>query len=145
MLVVLDTNVWLDWLVFADSTIAPLKAAHASGRLSIVRDAAGEAELERVLDYKAIKPLVGADRRPMLMEAMRAASILHDGSTKAGRLPPCRDADDQHFLELARDAGAALLVTKDRDLLTLRRAKYGVSGFRILTPAEACRELGHRV
>ena len=81
MLVVLDTNVWLDWLVFADSTIAPLKAAHASGRLSIVRDAAGEAELERVLDYKAIKPLVGADRRPMLMEAMRTASTLHDGST----------------------------------------------------------------
>jgi uncharacterized protein len=145
MLVVLDTNVWLDWLVFADTTIAPLKAAHASGHLTIVRDAAGEAELERVLDYKAIKPLVGADRRPMLVEAMRAASTLHDGSTKAGRLPPCRDADDQHFLELARDAGAALLVTKDRDLLTLRRAKYGALGFRILTPAEACRELGHRV
>lgn len=141
MLVVLDTNVWLDWLVFADTTIAPLKAAQASGRLSIVRDAAGEAELARVLDYKAIKPLVGADRRPILMDAMRAASTLHDGSTKAGRLPPCRDADDQHFLELTRDAGAALLITKDRDLLTLRRAKYGVLGFRILTPAEACRHV----
>ncbi len=138
MLVVLDTNVWLDWLVFDDSSVAPLKAAHVSGRLTIVRDAAGEAELERVLDYQAIKPLVGADRRPMLMEAMRAASTLHDGSTQAGRLPPCRDADDQHFLELARDADAALLITKDRDLLTLRRARCGVSGFRILTPAEAC-------
>lgn len=141
MLVVLDTNVWLDWLVFDDRSIAPLKAAHASGRLTILRNPAGEAELERVLDYQAIQPLVGAGLRPMLMEAMRAASILHDGSTKAGRLPPCRDADDQHFLELARDAGATLLITKDRDLLILRRAKYGLLAFRILTPAEACRHL----
>jgi len=141
MRVVLDTNVWLDWLVFAESSIAPLKAAHAAGRLTIVRNPAGEAELERVLDYKAIKPLVGAGLRPTLMEAMRAASTLHDGSTRAGRLPPCRDADDQHFLELARDAGATLLITKDRDLLALRRAKYGVLGFRILTPAEASRQV----
>lgn len=141
MLVVLDTNVWLDWLVFDDAAVAPLKAAHAAGHLTIVRDAAGERELERVLDYEAIKPLVGADRRPMCMEAMRAASHLHDGSTRAGRLPPCRDADDQHFLELARDAGAALLITKDRDLLTLRRVKHGALGFRILTPAEASRAL----
>ena len=134
--VILDTNVWLDWLVFDDASIAPLKAAYTAGRLEIIRSLPGEQELERVLSYKAIEPLVGAARRPVLMAEMCCVSILHDGSTRAGWLPQCRDADDQPFLELARDSGAAALITKDRDLLELARAKYGVTAFRIVTPAQ---------
>ena len=134
--VVLDTNVWLDWLVFDDASIAPLKAAHTAGRLEIISSLPGEQELERVLAYKAIEPLVGAALRPTLMAEMCRVSILHDGSTRAGWLPQCRDADDQPFLELARDSGAAALVTKDRDLLELARAKYRVTAFRIVTPAQ---------
>lgn len=134
--VVLDTNVWLDWLVFDDASIAPLKAAHTAGRLEIIRSLPGEQELERVLAYKAIEPLVGAALRPTLMAEMCRVSILHDGSSRAGWLPQCRDADDQPFLELARDSGAAALITKDRDLLELARAKHRVTAFRILTPAQ---------
>jgi hypothetical protein len=37
--------------------------------------------------------------------------------SKPVRLPVCSDRDDQKFLELARDAGAAILVTKDKALL----------------------------
>jgi putative PIN family toxin of toxin-antitoxin system len=140
MRVVLDTNVWLDWLVFHDRGVAPLKAAHAAGGMEIIRSLAGEQELERVLAYDALKRLVDAASRPVFMQEMRAASTLHDGSTRAGALPTCRDPDDQAFLELARDCGAALLVSKDRDLLELRRAKFGLShsapGFRIVTPQE---------
>lgn len=136
MLVVLDTNVWLDWLVFNDPHIAPLRKAHTEGRVKIIRAPAGEVELERVLGYKAIKPLVGADQQPAIMEKMRADSILHDGSTRPGTLPVCSDPDDQPFLELARDSGANLLITKDRDLLDLRRAKFAIAGFRIMAPHE---------
>ena len=134
--IVLDTNVWLDWLVFRDPCVAPLRAAHAAQRMEIIRSPAGERELERVLAYDALKRLVGADSRPVIMQEMRAASHPHDGSTRAASLPTCRDPDDQPFLELARDCGAALLVTKDRDLLELRRAKFGPTGFRIATPHE---------
>ena len=74
--------------------------------------------------------------RPVLMEKMREVSHLHDGPARASALPACRDRDDQQFLELARDCGAALLVSKDRDLLELRRAKFGPTGFRIVTPQE---------
>ena len=134
--IVLDTNIWLDWLVFHDVSIAPLKAAHAAGGVEIIRAPVGEQELERVLGYDALKRLVTAASRPMVMSEMRSASQLHDGSTRAGTLPTCRDPDDQAFLELARDCGAALLVSKDRDLLELRRAKFGPTGFRIVTPGE---------
>ena len=140
MRVVLDTNVWLDWLVFHDRGVVPLQAAHAAGKLEIIRAPAGEQELERVLAYEALKRLVDEASRPVFIQEMRQASSLHDGSTRAGVLPTCRDQDDQPFLELARDCGADLLVSKDRDLLELRRAKFGLSGsapgFRIVTPQE---------
>ena len=48
--VVLDTNVWLDWLVFADPGVAALRDAVAGGTAEIWIDDACEAELERVLD-----------------------------------------------------------------------------------------------
>ena len=137
----LDTNVWLDWLVFNNTGVAPLKAALHAGRVEIVRHLAGEQELQRVLGYKAMKPLVGAVLKPGVMEEMRRVSRLHDGATRAGRLPPCRDADDQMFLELARDCEADFLVSKDRDLLTLRRAKFSATQFRIVTPAECAARL----
>jgi predicted nucleic acid-binding protein len=35
---VLDTNIWLDWLVFDDAGIAPLKAAAAAARTEIFID-----------------------------------------------------------------------------------------------------------
>jgi predicted nucleic acid-binding protein len=39
------------------------------------------------------------------------------------RLPVCTDKDDQKFLELARDANATILITKDKALLKLARKR----------------------
>ena len=51
MRLVLDTNVWLDWLVFGDAAVAPIKAAVAQKRAEVYIDSACEAELERALGY----------------------------------------------------------------------------------------------
>ena len=48
---VLDTNVWLDWLVFDDPSVAPIRAAGEAKRAEVFIDAACEAELERALGY----------------------------------------------------------------------------------------------
>ena len=57
-----------------------------------------------------------------------------------GRLPRCKDPDDQKFLELAFAANADILISKDRALLELARRKKAPPGrkldFRILTPEE---------
>jgi len=49
--VVLDSNVWIDILVFDDPHTRPIAAALAQGRLDAVIDARCLAELTRVLDY----------------------------------------------------------------------------------------------
>jgi hypothetical protein len=57
---VLDTNIWLDWLVFDDAGIAPLKAAAAAARTEIFIDDACARELAAVLGYPLRKEILDA-------------------------------------------------------------------------------------
>ncbi len=50
------------------------------------------------------------------------------------RLPVCTDKDDQKFLEIARDSGADILITKDKALLKLARKTAQAGIFRIMVP-----------
>ena len=135
---VLDTNIWLDWLVFDDAGVAPLKAAVAHGNAEIYINAACEEELVRVLGYPLRKRVLDdSERAPLIAECRRIACTLEPGALKGSSprpaLPVCRDPDDQKFLELARDCEAGFLVTKDRELLRLSRRN---PPFRIVTPAQ---------
>ena len=49
------------------------------------------------------------------------------------RRPQCTDTDDQKFIELALDAGAQWLITRDRALLKLARRARSLS-LAIVTP-----------
>ena len=143
---VLDTNVWLDWLVFDDAEVAPLKVAVAAGHAEILIDAACESELASVLAYRLRKKVLTACAQAACMaECRRVAHMLESADalprpnatpSPADALPVCRDADDQKFLELARDCGADFLVTKDLMLLELARRKIRRAPFGIVTPAQ---------
>lgn len=126
MRLVLDTQVWLDWLVFDDPSIAPLKAAHAAQRVEIFIDAACRAELERVLAY----PL-GRRSVACLGECARISKDCDAAAGRGKKLPACRDPDDQKFLALALAARADCLVTRDQALLELDRRGLP---FRIVPP-----------
>jgi putative PIN family toxin of toxin-antitoxin system len=137
---VLDTNVWLDWLVFDEPALAPLRAAHAAGRAEIVMDEACEAELARVLAYDLGKHTIGAEAQASCIERCRllakrldanAVDFAAPAANAAGALPRCNDPDDQKFLELALAARADVLVTRDQALLDLSRRKLP---FRIAAP-----------
>lgn len=136
---VLDTQVWLDWLAFDDPSVAGLKAALAEGRAEIYMDAACQAELERVLAYPIAKQVPRkVVQEARLAEACRLARAPKRALTEAERasLPRCRDRDDQKVLELALAAQAHILFTKDRALLELARR----APFRIVSPVDL--ELG---
>jgi len=134
MRLVLDTNVWIDWLVFDDPSVAPLKVAHRDGRIDIVVNEACLAELTAVLAY----PEFGLDapqRKSHLAEVDRCV-VMHDNQSAARptALPRCSDPDDQKFLVLARNASVDWLITKDKALLKLNR-RLNAGGFRVGSPS----------
>lgn len=117
---VLDTNAWLDWLVFDDPVMKPLRAAVAEQRAEIFVDEACLAELAEVL----ARPFKGRaiDAAAALAEVKKITSLLGEERAQTN-LPACRDPDDQKFLELAAAARADFLITKDTALLELARRK----------------------
>ncbi len=131
---VLDTNVWLDWLVFADPGMASLQAAVATCKAEILIDAACETELVRVLGYPLQKWTLDPARQTLCIERCRSIARLVETRCTT-TLPRCADPDDQMFLELAATAQASYLITKDRDLLALAR-HHPPLPFHIMTPAE---------
>ena len=132
--IVLDTNIWLDWLVFRDAGMSYIKLAVEENRAEIFIDDACEAELERVLAYEFGKHTIdAAQQAACLAECRRLARRIDAPAPQAEckLLPRCADLDDQKFLELALAAQAAFLITKDHKLLELARR---TRQFRILVP-----------
>jgi putative PIN family toxin of toxin-antitoxin system len=135
MQLVLDTNVWIDWLVFNDPSVAPLKEAHRAGRVEIVADVACLDELNSVLAYPEFG-LDDAQRKGHLAEVRRCVVKLDDrGPARPATLPRCSDPDDQKFLVLAFDASADWLLTRDNALLKLSR-RVKAAGFCVGSPAQ---------
>jgi putative PIN family toxin of toxin-antitoxin system len=130
--VVIDTNVCLDLLVFKDPRWAVLLAALESGAVEAVTRADCRDEYNIVLHYKHL-PL-DADSRPAAAARFDALVTVVAPDAVHVRLPVCTDTDDQKFLEIARDSGAAVLITKDKALLKLARKTAAMGLFRILTP-----------
>ena len=135
MQLVLDTNVWIDWLLFNDPSVAPLKEAHRDGRVRIVVDEACLDELNSVLAY----PEFGLDdaQRQIHLAAVDRCVVRPDirRVARPTPLPLCSDPDDQKFLALARDASADWLITRDKALLRLSR-RVKAAGFRVGSPAQ---------
>ena len=142
MCLVLDTNVWLDWLVFTDAGVVPIQEAVARGDASVFISPACETELARVLGYALSGRMLDAEAQAAAHSRCRAIACTAYDIAEAhdiAELPRCEDPDDQMFLELARDCRADLLITKDRDLLTLAARKVKPLPFRIVTPREFAR------
>ncbi|GGC11101.1 hypothetical protein GCM10011572_35560 [Pseudoduganella buxea] len=130
--IVIDTNVCLDLFVFHDPRWAALLAAVESGAVEAITRADCRDEYHIVLHYAHL-PL-DETSRPVAAARFDALIKVVAPPESGVRLPVCTDPDDQKFLELARDAGASALITKDKALLKLgkRLAKAGM--FDVLLP-----------
>lgn len=124
--VVLDTNVVLDLLVFADPATALLSDLLASGALRWIATSGMRSELSRVLGYPQIAPRVAF--YGLTLEAVLArfdAAVQTVGpAPRASAI--CKDTDDQPFIDLAA-AHEAILLSKDKAVLCLRKrlSAYG--------------------
>ncbi|RFU43776.1 putative toxin-antitoxin system toxin component, PIN family [Paraburkholderia sp. DHOC27] len=135
--VVLDSNVWIDILVFDDPHTRPILAALESGALAALIDARCLAELTYVLDYPQFARRA-IDKTAVLATLTRLTQFVEiepAATEEAKPLPKCKDRDDQKFLELAHAAHADWLVSKDRAVLKLARRVARDFGFQIAQPA----------
>jgi putative PIN family toxin of toxin-antitoxin system len=130
--IVLDTNVCLDLFVFHDPRWASLLAGIASGELEAVTRADCRDEYLIVLHYPHL-PLDDAKRAQAAAQFDALIKVVAPNQ-KAIRLPVCSDKDDQKFLEIARDAAAQVLISKDKALLKLARRTAREGLFRVMSP-----------
>lgn len=140
MRAVLDTNTVMALWWWQDPKLAPLARAIETGAFALAAREDTLGELTRVLAYRQFA--IPAARQTDIAAAYRARCTLapppaHD----VAPLPACRDRDDQKFLELTRDAGAALLVSRDKALLRLDRHRLVRPLYRIRSPEAVCAEL----
>ncbi len=125
---VIDTNIVLDLWVFDDPASAPLRESLQEGETQWLATAAMREELARVLDYPHIA-------KRLTKRAITADTVLghFDGHVQLQSDAPkapyvCKDADDQKFIDLAVQHGAALH-SKDAQVLCMknRLARCGVA------------------
>ncbi|ULX53590.1 PIN family protein [Cupriavidus taiwanensis] len=134
--VVLDSNIWVDLLVFQDPHVEPIRVALEAGTIAPVIRADCREELRRVLAYPQFARFE-VDIGAALATVDRLASLEAappEADCDALRLPRCKDTDDQKFVELAHFAGAACLVSKDKAVLKLRSRLRRSSGVEVMTP-----------
>jgi len=138
-LLVVDTNVVLDWVAFRDPRVQPIVAAIERGALRVATSGACLQELRRALGYAQVK--LDSRAQALAFERYIAHARVFEmcGQPEAKDLPQCEDRDDQKFLELAWYARASHLLTRDKALLKLARRVAQSGRFTVLAPDDFLR------
>jgi putative PIN family toxin of toxin-antitoxin system len=136
---VLDTNVVIDWLMFNDPYMNPLRDGVASKSMIVLTHQPAILELKRVLAYKQLKltPARQDEIFSRYLALTQEVSLPLGASLKnlmmPGQFPRCRDRDDEHFIALAFHQQADALVSRDNAVFGLksRVAKFGLTIFNV--------------
>lgn len=115
--VVIDTNLVLSALVFAQGRLAPLRLAWQGTLCQPLVSSVTAAELIRVLAYPKFK-LSAEEQQELLADYLPYCTTVRMPA-KPPATPECRDKFDLPFLQLAVAGKADYLVSGDRDLLSL--------------------------
>ena len=115
--VVIDTNLVLSALVFAQGCLTPLRQAWQSQRIQPIVSRVTATELIRVLAYPKFK-LTADEQQELLADYLPCCKTVRIPEPSP-KTPPCRNAFDIPFLQLAVAGKARALITGDRDLLSL--------------------------
>lgn len=126
MRVVIDTNVLISRLLLAQSV--PARAVDRTLKdMEVVVSEATVQELADVLSRNKWDRYVSIeDRQEFIRRLLQICTLV----SVLSEIDDCPDPSDNHFLALALDAGASIILTGDRDLLDLHPWR----DIRILTP-----------
>jgi predicted nucleic acid-binding protein len=147
---VLDTQLWLELLLFDDAATAGFAQRLAALRIAVAQSGATLAELRQVL-WPARWPRAAWRQRAERLTALLAAGDAEALAALQAQLPfrlrlasdapappqpRCRDASDQKFITLAAACDALALWTRDRALLKCRAFAHRHGKGPIITPQQ---------
>ncbi|WP_414588865.1 putative toxin-antitoxin system toxin component, PIN family [Scytonema sp. PCC 10023] len=129
-LIVIDTNVLISAALSPDGTARKaLNKAYKQFKIAQSEETYQELKI-RISKPKFDKYISDADRQDFLDVVKKYSQFIEIKS----QINTCRDADDNKFLELAKDSNAEFLITGDKDLLSLKTlAEYQNQ---IMTPGD---------
>lgn len=134
--VVLDTNVVLSALVFRGGEAGLVRQAWQRGQVLPLASTATVQELVRVLAYPKFR-LSPADQDELLADYLPYAETVRIPQPPP-TVPACRDALDAPFMHLAVAGKAQVMVSGDRDLLTIASEFEQASSCPIVTLNAFC-------
>jgi uncharacterized protein len=125
MRIVVDTNVLISAVLKKGSV--PSLAVRLAAKHSLLKSIETEQELRRVIEKPYLQSHMDQSIVAWLDELFAAAQRVDI----VQRIEACRDVMDNKFLELALNGRADILVSGDRDLLSM----INFEGIPIITPA----------
>ena len=131
-IVVLDTNVVLDWLIFRNPDCAKLQASLGAGDLRWLATAAMRDELTHVLARGRLDAW-SPDLRGLWAHWDRHCDEVPAAPPAAVARLRCTDPDDQKFIDLAVACRARWLFSHDRAVHKLAR-RLSEMGVEVCTP-----------
>ncbi len=142
--VVLDTNAVLSLWHYRHPRLVDLLGWLEDRRAALLTRAATLDELARVLRLPELA--IDPDRQALLLADYRARTVPFaepDATSPDASLalPRCRDRDDQKFLALAWEAGAHLLLTRDKRVLAMATRPPWRDRTLIVTPERLLRHV----
>lgn len=137
---VLDTNAWLDWLVFRDPSTARLERQFIAGETRCMVSPLGRIEFIEVVSRDVMDPALSKIDADLDKTRYGVVAAFDSRARMCAEPPQCglrpTDPDDQMFIDLALHHRARWLLTRDRALLKLSKRAWREYGLAIVTPPQ---------
>jgi putative PIN family toxin of toxin-antitoxin system len=133
--VVLDSNIFISFLISHKPPISTILGLWQRGDLAVCYSPEIVDELERALKYPKIRKLISDSESESLIDAVKTLGILVIPSESVG---VCRDKEDNKYLEVCQESGSNFLISGDNDLLALKEFK----NVKIISPREFVSSFG---
>ncbi len=131
--IVVDTNIWVSYLIFRRGVIAKVGQLFAREKVQLIASEQCLGELREVLGRGKWDQYAPRDARLLFFEGIYQRCEMITPTTT---ITASRDPRDDKFLELALDGQADYLITGDTDSLSLAKKPAPEWKFRIVTPTE---------
>ncbi len=137
-IIVLDTNILLDMLVFDDDRAHPLRAALDANQLDAVATDKTFAEFQDVIGREQFS--LNKDQQQLISEQWKKWARIVSDDDLCQAPWKCKDRDDQVFINLAYSFRPSALISKDKQVLKIakRAIKEKVT---ITSDHEICKSL----